>query len=409
MGFIEELKSRNILAQITHEEELISHLAEKKRSAYVGYDPTADSLHVGHLIPTLVMRRWQKAGHRAVIVLGGGTSQIGDPTGKTDMRKMLDDDFRKQNIEKFKKQLSQYIDFSSPEKGIIRDNSEWLDKLEYLPFITEIGKHMSVNRMLAAECFKKRMETGLTFMEFNYMCLQSYDFLHLFREEDVTVQLGGDDQWSNILAGMELVRKIERGQAFCATVPLLVKSDGTKMGKSEGGAVWLDPNKMKPFDFFQYWRNIDDDGVENCLNMLTDVDPAEVKELVSLEGAKINQAKIRLAHEITKLVHGEEEADKAKASAEALYSGGGAQTLNIPEVEVSSENFGDGVDLLTLIATTKIVPSKKEGRRLIEQGGVLLNDEKVTNPKHEITTADFDGDGCLIKKGKKNYYLVKIK
>ena len=409
MGFIEELKSRNILAQITHEEELISHLAEKKRSAYVGYDPTADSLHVGHLIPTLVMRRWQKAGHRAVIVLGGGTSQIGDPTGKTDMRKMLDDDFRQQNIEKFKKQLSQYIDFSSPEKGIIRDNSEWLEKLEYLPFITEIGKHMSVNRMLAAECFKKRMETGLTFMEFNYMCLQSYDFLHLFREEDVTVQLGGDDQWSNILAGMELVRKIERGQAFCATVPLLVKSDGTKMGKSEGGAVWLDPNKMKPFDFFQYWRNIDDDGVENCLNMLTDVDPAEVKELSSLEGAKINQAKIRLAHEITKLVHGEEEADKAKASAEALYSGGGAQTLNIPEVEVSSEDFGDGVDLLTLIASTKIVPSKKEGRRLIEQGGVLLNDEKVTNPKHGLTTADFDGDGCLIKKGKKNYYLVKIK
>ena len=409
MGFIEELKSRNILAQITHEEELISHLAEKKRSAYVGYDPTADSLHVGHLIPTLVMRRWQKAGHRAVIVLGGGTSQIGDPTGKTDMRKMLDDDFRQQNIEKFKKQLSQYIDFSSPDKGIIRDNSEWLEKLEYLPFITEIGKHMSVNRMLAAECFKKRMETGLTFMEFNYMCLQSYDFLHLFREEDVTVQLGGDDQWSNILAGMELVRKIERGQAFCATVPLLVKSDGTKMGKSEGGAVWLDPNKMKPFDFFQYWRNIDDDGVENCLNMLTDVDPAEVKELSSLEGAKINQAKIRLAHEITKLVHGEEEADKAKASAEALYSGGGAQTLNIPEVEVSSEDFGDGMDLLTLIASTKIVPSKKEGRRLIEQGGVLLNDEKVTNPKHGITTADFDGDGCLIKKGKKNYYLVKIK
>lgn len=408
MGFIEDLKSRNILAQITHEEELITHLAEKPRSAYVGYDPTADSLHVGHLIPTLVMRRWQKAGHRAVIVLGGGTSQIGDPTGKTDMRKMLDPEFRMSNIEKFKKQLSQFIDFSSSEKGIIRDNSEWLEKLEYLPFITEVGKHMSVNRMLAAECFKKRLEKGLTFMEFNYMCLQSYDFLHLYREEDVTVQLGGDDQWSNILAGMELVRKIERGQAFCATVPLLVKSDGTKMGKSEGGAVWLDPNKMSPFDFFQYWRNIEDDGVENCLNLLTDVEPEEVKELANLEGSKINQAKIRLAHEITKLVHGEEEANKAKASAEALYSGGGAKTLNVPEVEVSQSDLGEGMDILNLLAHCKIVPSKKEGRRLLEQGGILLNEEKVTDPKTVVTKSELEGEGLLVKKGKKNYYLLKL-
>jgi tyrosyl-tRNA synthetase len=409
MGFIEELQSRNILAQITHEEELKQHLAEKPRSAYVGYDPTADSLHVGHLIPTLAMRRWQKAGHRAVIVLGGGTSQIGDPTGKTDMRKMLDPDFRAQNIEKFRKQLSQFIDFSTPEKGIIRDNSEWLEKLDYLPFITEIGKHMSVNRMLAAECFKKRLETGLTFMEFNYMCLQSYDFLHLFREEDVTVQLGGDDQWSNVLAGMELVRKIERGQAFCATVPLLVKSDGSKMGKSEGGAVWLDPNKLKPFDFFQYWRNIEDDSVETCLNMLTDVDPGEVKELSSLEGAKINQAKIRLAYEITALVHGEEEASKAKTTAEALYTGGAnAKPQNIPEVEITSSDFGDGLDILSLLSTAKVFPSKKEGRRLIEQGGVLLNEEKVTDPKKMVTISDFKEDGCLVKKGKKNYYLLKM-
>ena len=319
------------------------------------------------------------------------------------MRKMLDPDFRAANIEKFRKQLSQYIDFSSPENGIIKDNSEWLEKLEYLPFITEVGKHMSVNRMLSAECFKKRMETGLTFMEFNYMCLQSYDFLHLYREEGVTVQLGGDDQWSNILAGMELVRKMERGQAFCATVPLLVKSDGTKMGKSEGGAVWLDPNKLKPFDFFQFWRNIEDDGVENSLNMLTDVDPEEVRELVSLEGAAINQAKIRLAYEVTALVHGEEEAVKARNTAESLYSGASSsgRPQNIPEVELSSEVFGEGMDILTMLSQAKVFPSKKEGRRLIEQGGIYVNDEKITDPKKMITKEDFSEEGCLIKKVKK--------
>lgn len=408
MNFIGTLKKRNVIAQITHEDELTSHLAEKPRSAYVGYDPTADSLHVGHLIPTLVMRRWQKAGHRVVIVLGGGTAQIGDPSGKTDMRKMLDPEFRLANIERFKTQLSQFLDFSSPEKGVIRDNSEWLEKLEYLPFITEVGKHMSVNRMLSAECFKKRLEVGLTFMEFNYMCLQSYDFLHLYKEENVTVQFGGDDQWSNMLSGMELVRKMGRGKAFCATVPLLLKSDGTKMGKSEGGAIWLDPDKLKPFDFFQVWRNVDDNSVKNCLNMLTDIEPGEVEELSSLQGAQINEAKIRLAYEVTSLVHGEEEAKKAKISANALYAGGAAKSLNIPEVKIDQAEIAEGMEVLNLLHYCKIVPSKKEGRRLVEQGGCFLNDEKVTDPKRLVTTEDFENNGCMVKKGKKNHYLLKL-
>lgn len=407
MGFIEELKSRNILAQVTNEHELNEHLAEKVRSAYVGYDPTADSLHVGHLIPTLVMRRWQKAGHRAVIILGGGTSQVGDPSGKTDMRKMLDDTDRSQNIEKFKSQLSRFIDFSTPEKGIILDNSAWLEKLEYLPFLKEIGRHFSVNRMLTAECFKQRLEKGLTFLEFNYMLLQSYDFLHLFKEEDVSVQLGGDDQWSNILSGMELVRRVTGGKAYCVTVPLLTKSDGQKMGKTEGGAVWLDPNKMAPFDFFQYWRNVEDSSVKTCLNMLTDVPVDEVEELSSLEGAKINDAKIRLAYEVTALVHGEEEALKARTSATALFSSSGSGHVDVPEVKVTPNDL-ESHDLLGLLQAFKIIPSKKEGRRLIEQGGLLINDENVVDPKHVLTKDDFKGQGCLVKKGKKNYYLLKI-
>lgn len=407
VDFLQVLKEREILAQVTHEEELSEHLKEKPRSAYVGYDPTADSLHVGHLIPTLVMRRWQKAGHRAVIILGGGTSQVGDPSGKTDMRKMLDDSDRQQNIERFKGQLSRYIDFSTPDKGVILDNAEWLERLEYLPFLREIGRHFSVNRMLTAECFKQRLEKGLTFLEFNYMLLQSYDYLHLYKEEGVTVQLGGDDQWSNILSGMELVRRVTSGKAFCVTVPLLTKADGTKMGKTEGGAIWLDPAKTPPFDFFQYWRNVEDASVKKCLNMLTDVEPAEVAELSSLEGAKINEAKIRLAYEVTALVHGEQEAKKAKEAAGSLYSAGGGASLDVPEVEI--EMLGD-LQVPDFLVLSGIAPSKKEARRLVEGGGIQLGESKVLDVKALVSPGQVENEtGLLVKKGKKNFYLVRAK
>jgi len=404
MGFIEELKSRRLLAQVTHEPELTEFLNTGIRSAYVGYDPTADSLHVGHLLPTMTLRRWQKSGHRAVVILGGGTGLVGDPTGKTEMRKMLDAEQVEHNIQQFKKQIGQLVDLSSPSKGIVLNNAEWLGPLQYLPFLQDVGRHFSVNRMLTAESVKQRLEKGLTFLEFNYMLLQSYDFLHLYRSQDVTVQLGGDDQWSNMLGGVDLVRRIGGGKSFCITVPLLTTSDGRKMGKTEGGAIWLDPNKTSPFDFFQYWRNIDDDMVVKCLYYLTELELAEIKELEMLQGAEINQAKIRLATEITKLIHGEEEAKKAAESAVALFAGG-AGDLNVPILTLGTEIFGEGMDVANFLVAAGIVPSKKEVARLIEQGGLAINDRKIEDMKIRLSLVDME-QGVFVKKGKKHYYRV---
>lgn len=404
MGILKVLGGRGLIAQITHEEELKDHLAGGVRTAYTGYDPTADSLHVGHLITIMALRRWQKAGHRVAVVMGGGTGIVGDPTGKTEMRKMLTGEQIEINIGRQVAQIGKLVNLTDPQKGIVVNNADWLAKLQYLPFLQDIGRHFSVNRMLTAESVKQRLEKGLTFLEFNYMLLQSYDFLHLFRTEKVTIQLGGDDQWSNMLGGVELVRRLEAEKAFCITLPLLTTSDGRKMGKTEGGAVWLDPQKTTPFDFFQYWRNIDDDMVIKCLNYLTEVEDSEVDKLSKLEGSEINSAKIRLAFEVTKLVHGEEEAQKAKDTAASLFAGGGAP-LDIPQLLVNRADFKDGMDVGSFLVLAGIAASKKEVMRLIEQGGLHFNDKKVDTIKDSVGLKAVE-EGLLIRRGKKHYYRV---
>jgi tyrosyl-tRNA synthetase len=404
MGLLEILRQRGLIAQITHEDELNEHLATKGQTAYAGYDPTADSLHVGHLIPIMAMRWWQKAGNRAVIIMGGGTGIVGDPSGKTEMRKMLDQEKISYNIERQIGQIGRFIDLKDPKSGIVVNNFDWLGKLNYLNFLQDIGRHFSVNRMLTAESVKQRLEKGLTFLEFNYMLLQSYDFLHLYRHHQVTVQMGGDDQWSNMLGGVELVRRLENGKAFCLTVPLLTTSDGRKMGKTEGGAVWLDAEKTTPFDFFQYWRNVEDASTIKCLKYLTEVDLGEIEQYSKLEGSEINKAKIRLAYEVTKLVHGEEEAKNAKATAEALYSGGG-ETLKVPELSVSRELVQPSIDIGKFMVLLGLCPSKKEVARLIEQGGLALNDRKVENIKEVVGREEIEA-GVMVRKGKKHYYRI---
>jgi len=404
MGLLEILRQRGLIAQITHEDELNEHLASKGQTAYAGYDPTADSLHVGHLIPIMAMRWWQKAGNRAVIIMGGGTGIVGDPSGKTEMRKMLDQEKISYNIERQIGQIGRFIDLKDPKSGIVVNNFDWLGKLNYLNFLQDIGRHFSVNRMLTAESVKQRLEKGLTFLEFNYMLLQSYDFLHLYRHHQVTVQMGGDDQWSNMLGGVELVRRLENGKAFCLTVPLLTTSDGRKMGKTEGGAVWLDAEKTTPFDFFQYWRNVEDASTIKCLKYLTEVDLGEIEQYSKLEGSEINKAKIRLAYEVTKLVHGEEEAKNAKATAEALYSGGG-ETLKVPELSVSREFVQPSIDIGQFMVLLGLCPSKKEVARLIEQGGLALNDRKVENIKEVVGREEIEA-GVMVRKGKKHYYRI---
>jgi tyrosyl-tRNA synthetase len=404
MGILETLGRRGLIAQITHESELKEHLETGVRTAYTGYDPTADSLHVGHLITIMALKRWQKAGHRVAVILGGGTGVVGDPTGKTEMRKMLERDQLKTNKERQISQISRFVDLTDPKRGIVLNNADWLAKLEYLPFLQDIGRHFSVNRMLTAESVKQRLEKGLTFLEFNYMLLQSYDFLHLYRHHGVTVQMGGDDQWSNMLGGVELVRRLESDKAFCVTLPLLTTSDGRKMGKTEGGAVWLDAEKTPPFDFFQYWRNIEDDMVMKCLNYLTEVEDSELVELGKLQGSEINQVKIRLAYEVTKLVHGEEEAIKSKETAASLFAGGGAP-LDVPQVFVKRADFRDNMDVGSFLVLAGIVPSKKEVTRLIEQGGLFVADKKVETIK-EVVSQDAVHEGVLIRRGKKHYYRV---
>jgi len=398
------LLERGYLKQLTHEDEMKKILAKEKVTFYIGFDPTADSLHIGHFIAMMFMAHMQRAGHRPIALVGGGTAMIGDPSGKTDMRKMLSKEEIDYNISCIKKQLSKLIDFKD-DKAILENNANWLLNLNYVDFIRDIGVHFSVNRMLSAECFKQRLEKGLSFFEFNYMLMQGYDFLMLNKKYGCTMQLGGDDQWSNIIAGMELIRKKESKNAYGMTCALLTNSEGKKMGKTENGALWLDANKTSPYDFYQYWRNIDDSDVEKCLSLLTFVPMDEVRRLGALKDEKINDAKKVLAYEVTKLIHGEEEATKAKASAEALF-GSGTNMTNVPLVSVPDDMKNAG--LMDILVYTKVVPSKAEARRLIEQGGLTLNDKKIEDKNATLLDSDFIDGSVLIKKGKKKYYSLII-
>lgn len=396
------LVERGFLKQLTHEQEIKELLEKEKITFYIGFDPTADSLHVGHFIAMMLMAHMQRAGHRPIALVGGGTAMVGDPSGKTDMRKMLTKEEIAHNAECIKAQLSRLIDFSDG-KAIMANNADWLLNLNYVDFLREIGVHFSVNRMLTAECFKQRLEKGLSFLEFNYMLMQGYDFLELNRRYKCVMQLGGDDQWSNMLSGVDLIRRKESKPAFAMTCTLLTNSEGKKMGKTEKGALWLDSEKTSPYDFYQYWRNIDDSDVEKCLSLLTFIPMDEVKRLASLEGAEINEAKKVLALEVTKLIHGEEEALKAKSAAEALFAGGGDMS-NVPTSVINSDMIG--ASILDILVATKILPSKGEGRRLIQQGGLTVNDTKVTDVNMAVTKEQFKDGSVLVRRGKKNYNKI---
>ncbi|AGY75898.1 MULTISPECIES: tyrosine--tRNA ligase [Clostridium] len=399
------LLERGYIKQSTHEEEIRELLGKEKVTFYIGFDPTADSLHVGHFLQMMVMHYMQEAGHRPIALLGGGTTMVGDPTGKTDMRKMLSKEQIQHNAECFKKQFSRLVDFKD-DKAILANNADWLLNLNYIEFLRDIGVHFSVNKMLTAECFKQRLERGLSFLEFNYMLMQGYDFLELNRRYGCVLELGGDDQWSNIIAGVELIRKKEQKPAFGMTFTLLTKSDGKKMGKTEGGAIWLDPEKTSPYEFYQYWRNIGDADVEKCLALLTFLPMDEVKRLGSLPGEEINEAKKVLAYEVTKIVHGVKEAEKAKEAAEALFSGG-QNMENVPTVEIGENSLG--CSIVELLADLQILPSKSEVRRLIQQNGLTVNDEKITDPKLLITKDSFKDGEMLIRRGKKKYNRIILK
>ncbi|MBS5928153.1 MAG: tyrosine--tRNA ligase [Clostridium sp.] len=401
---LDELLDRGYIKQFTHEAETRELLEKEKITFYIGFDPTADSLHVGHFIALMFMAHMQRAGHRPIALLGGGTAMVGDPSGKTDMRKMLTKEQIQHNVDSIKTQMERFIDFSD-DKAILVNNGDWLLNLNYVDFLRDVGTHFSVNRMLSAECFKQRLEKGLSFLEFNYMLMQGYDFYVLNQKYGCKMQLGGDDQWSNMIAGVELVRRKAQGEAFAMTCTLLTNSQGQKMGKTVGGALWLDAEKTSPFDFYQYWRNVDDADVEKCLALLTFLPMDEVRRLGSLEGAQINEAKKVLAYEVTKLVHGEEEAKKAQDAANALFSGG-ADMSNVPTVTVSRDVLG--TSLLDVLANNKIVPSKSEGRRLIQQGGLSINGEKVVEVSRVLTEEDFKDGSALIKRGKKNYNKIEL-
>ncbi|EQB88676.1 tyrosyl-tRNA synthetase [Clostridium punense] len=398
------LKERGFLKQLTHEEEMKEILGKEKVTFYIGFDPTADSLHVGHFIAMMFMAHMQRAGHRPIALVGGGTAMIGDPSGRTDMRQMLSKEEIDHNISCIKMQLSRLIDFSD-DKAILANNADWLLDLNYVDFIRDIGIHFSVNRMLTAECFKQRLEKGLSFLEFNYMLMQGYDFLVLNQKYGCTMELGGDDQWSNILAGMELIRRKESKPAYGMTCALLTNSEGKKMGKTASGAVWLDAEKTTPYDFFQYWRNIDDADVEKCLALLTFLPMDEVRRLGTLKDAAINEAKTVLAYEVTKLVHGEEEAEKSKKAAEALF-GKGVDMSTVPTVSISQDM--KNTNILDILVQTEIVPSKAEGRRLIQQGGLTINEEKISDV-NALFNESFIVDGAaLIKRGKKKFYKLIV-
>ena len=406
MSVFDVLQERGFIKQLSHEEEIKELLEKEKVTFYIGFDPTADSLHVGHFIALMLMSHMQKAGHRPICLLGGGTGMVGDPSGKDDMRKMLTPEFIAHNIACFKKQMSRFIDFTD-DKAIMVNNADWLMDLNYIQLLREVGVHFSVNRMLAAECFKKRLEKGMTFFEFNYMIMQGYDFWHLFKHHNCVMELGGDDQWSNMLAGVELIRRKEQKPAFCMTCKLLTTSDGRKMGKTEKGALWLDPEKTSPYDFYQYWRNVGDSDVENCLSLLTFLPMDEVRRLGALKDAEINTAKKVLAFEVTKLVHGEEEALKAQQAAEALFGGGGNME-NVPTIEITeADKTAKIIDVLT---TNKVFSSKREARQMIAQGGLYLQDAAVNDPEAFLTAEMFDAEGSLlVRKGKKKYFRLVVK
>ena len=412
MGVFEALQERGLIAQTTNEEKIKDLLNNQKIKFYIGFDPTADSLHVGHFIQIMIMAHLQKAGHTPIALFGGGTGLIGDPSGKTDMRKMLDRETIAHNIDCFKAQMSRLIDFSD-DKAIMVNNADWLSNLNYIDFLREVGVHFSVNRMLSFECYKQRLERGLSFFELNYMLMQSYDFLVLNKKYDCVMELGGDDQWSNIIGGVELVRKKENKEVFGMTFELLTNSEGKKMGKTENGAVWLDPNKTSPYNFYQYWRNVDDKDVIKCLKMLTFLPMSQINELEKLEGQEINKAKEILAFEVTSLIHGQDEATKVKNAAKAIFCSG-QNTDDMPFTEISSDAFlNDNVPIIDLLIEANLVSSKGEARRLIEQGGisVLLKNEtrKIQKIDETLAISDFSDNFVIIKKGKKIFHKIVLK
>ena len=402
MSVLDTLVERGFVHQLTHEEEIAELLAKEKITFYIGFDPTADSLHVGHFLGMMVMAHMQRAGHRPICLIGGGTAMVGDPSGKTDMRKMMTLETIQHNGECFKKQMRRFIDFSE-DRALMVNNADWLLHLNYVGMLRDVGASFSVNRMLTAECYKQRLERGLTFLEFNYMIMQAYDFLQLHRQLDCIMQMGGADQWSNILAGADLIRRKEGKPAYGLTFTLLTTSDGRKMGKTEKGALWLDPEKTSPYDFYQYWRNVDDADVQKCLALLTFLPMQEVRRLGALKDQEINTAKKVLAYEVTQLVHGQEAADKAQQAAEALFGGAGALD-NAPTVSISREMIG--LKLVDVLAAVGIFASKGEGRRLIQGGGLYVADVKVADPDYVLDGDLFDGNSLLIRKGKKSYHRL---
>ena len=407
MTIYDELVARGLIAQVTDEKEIKELINNGKATFYIGFDPTADSLHVGHFMALCLMKRLQMAGNKPIVLIGGGTAQIGDPSGRTDMRQMMTTETINHNVECFKKQMSRFIDFGEG-KAIMVNNADWLMDLNYVDVLREVGAHFSVNRMLTAECYKQRMEKGLSFLEFNYMIMQSYDFYTLFQKYGCNMEFGGDDQWSNMLGGTELIRRKLGKDAYAMTINLLLNSEGKKMGKTQSGAVWLDPNKTTPFEFFQYWRNVSDADVLKCIRMLTFLPLEEIDKMESWEGAQLNEAKEILAFELTKLVHGEEEATKAKEASHALFAGG-ANNANMPTVTVTvtAEDFPDGeLDIISVLVKAGLCDSRGDGRRNIQQGGVSVADEKVTDISTKYTLDDFKGEGLIIRRGKKKFAKV---
>ncbi len=405
MTIYDELVARGLIAQVTDEKEIKELINNGKATFYIGFDPTADSLHVGHFMALCLMKRLQMAGNKPIVLIGGGTAQIGDPSGRTDMRQMMTTETINHNVECFKKQMSRFIDFGEG-KAIMVNNADWLMDLNYVDVLREVGAHFSVNRMLTAECYKQRMEKGLSFLEFNYMIMQSYDFYTLFQKYGCNMEFGGDDQWSNMLGGTELIRRKLGKDAYAMTINLLLNSEGKKMGKTQSGAVWLDPNKTTPFEFFQYWRNVSDADVLKCIRMLTFLPLEEIDKMESWEGAQLNEAKEILAFELTKLVHGEDEATKAKEASHALFAGG-ANNANMPTVIVTAEDFPDGeLDIISVLVKAGLCDSRGDGRRNIQQGGVSVADEKVTDISTKYTLDDFKGEGLIIRRGKKKFAKV---
>ena len=408
MQIYEELVARGLIAQVTNEEEIRKMVNEGKAVFYIGFDPTADSLHVGHFMALCLMKRLQMAGNKPIALIGGGTGMVGDPSGRTDMRKMMTPEIIQHNCDCFKKQMSRFIDFSDG-KALMVNNAEWLMNLNYIEFLREVGPHFSVNNMLRAECYKQRMEKGLSFLEFNYMLMQSYDFYELFQRYGCNMQFGGDDQWSNMLGGTELIRRKLGKDAHAMTITLLLNSEGKKMGKTQSGAVWLGPEKTSPFDFYQYWRNVGDADVLKCLRMLTFLPLEQIDEMDKWEGSQLNKANEILAFELTKLVHGEEEATKAQEGARALFAGG-ANTDNMPTCELSEEDFADdNIDILTVLTKSGLAASRSEARRNVEQGGVSVDGTQIKDIKAVFAKDQFAGDGVVVKRGKKNFKKVILK